>query len=95
MPNEKNPAKPEQGAGEIDPDIQEVMQDHTRAVRGRGPNVAREAQRKRALVKAAMNAIKSRDERAFSAELRRAGVKDGSPEWKNAWEIYRSAAGQH
>jgi len=28
------------------------------------------------------------------AELRRAGVKDGSSEWKNAWEIYRSAFGQ-
>ena len=42
-----------------------------------------------------MKAIKTRDERAFSEELRRTDVKDGSAEWKNAWEIYRSASGRH
>jgi hypothetical protein len=95
MSKEKNPANPEDEAGEIDPDVKEVMQEHTRVVSGRGPSVAKEAQRKRAIVKAAMRAIKTRDERAFSAELRRAGLKDGSPEWTNAWEIYRSASGRH
>lgn len=95
MPTEKKPARPEQEPAELDPDVQEVMLDHTRAVSGRGPNVAKEAQRKRAIVRAAMSAIKTRDERAFSAELRSAGVKDGSPEWKNAWEIYRSSSGRH
>ena len=78
---------------EIDPDVKEVMEEHTRIVSGRGPSVAKEAQKKRALVKAAMRAIETRDERAFSEQLRRAGVKDGSPEWKKAWEIYRSACG--
>jgi len=31
---------------------------------------------------------------AFSERLRRAGVKDGSPEWKKAWELYHPACGQ-
>jgi hypothetical protein len=91
---EKNPANTEKEPAEIDPAVRNVMQEHTRAVSGRGPSVGKEAQRKRAIVKAAMRAIETRDERAFSAEQRRAGVKDGSPEWKNAWEIYRSASGQ-
>ena len=90
MPKEKNPANPKDEAA----DVKEVIQEHTRFVSGRGPSVAKEAQRKRAIVKAAMRAIETSDERAFSAELRRAGVKDGSPGWKNAWEIYRSASGR-
>ncbi|MGB7283527.1 MAG: hypothetical protein WBE13_14775 [Candidatus Acidiferrum sp.] len=93
MPKEKKPVDPTDEPEEIDPAVKEVMEEHTRAVSGRGPSVAKEAQRKRAIVKAAMNAIKTRDERAFSAELRRADVKEGSPKWKNAWEIYRSASG--
>jgi hypothetical protein len=76
---------------EIDPDVKEVMDEHTRVVSGRGPSIAKEARKKRALVKAALRAIETKDERAFSEQLRRAGVKDGSPEWKKAWEIYRSA----
>ncbi len=91
---EKKPVKPEEKAAEIDPEISEVMREQTRVASGRGPSVTKEVQRKRAIVKAAMNAIQTRDERAFSAELRRADVKDGSPEWKSAWEIYRSASGR-
>jgi hypothetical protein len=93
MPKEKRPDDQEERE-EIDPDVMEVMREQTRAVSGRGPSVAKEVQRKRAIVKAVLNAIKTRDERAFSAELRRAEVKDGSPEWKKAWEIYRSACGR-
>lgn len=95
MPDKKEHPKQIDASPEgIDPDVKEVMQEHTRAVSGRGPSVAKESQRKRALVRAALRAIETRDERAFSAELRRAGVKDGSLEWKKAWEIYRSASGQ-
>lgn len=94
MPKEKKPTDRTEDPEEINADVKEVMQEHTRAVSGKGPNVAKEAQRKWAIVKAAMRAIETSDERAFSAELRRAGVKDGSPEWKNAWQIYRSASGR-
>ena len=94
MPKEKKPVNPIEEPAEIDPDVKEVMDEHTRLVSGRGPSVAKEAQKKRALARAALRAIEARDERAFSEQLRRAGVKDGSPEWKKAWEIYRSACGQ-
>lgn len=94
MAKDKSPSNPEGEREEIDPAVRDVIQEHTRAVSGRGPSVSKEAQRKRAIVKAAMSAIETRNERAFSAELRRAGLRDGSPEWKNAWEIYRSACGQ-
>jgi len=92
MPNEKKPTDPEESK-EIDKDVKEIMEEQKRLASGRGPGVAKEAQRKRALAKAALRAIETRDERAFSEQLRRAGVKDGSPEWKKAWEIYRSACG--
>jgi hypothetical protein len=93
VPKEKKPVNPIEEPAEIDPDVKEVMDEHTRLVSGRGPSVAKEAQKKRALARAALRAIEARDERAFSEQLRRAGVKDGSPEWKKAWEIYRSACG--
>jgi hypothetical protein len=93
MAKEKKAVDPKEEPAEIDPDVREVMEEHTRVVSGRGPSVAKEAQRKRALAKAALRAIEAKDERAFSEQLRRAGVKDGSPEWKKAWEIYRSACG--
>jgi hypothetical protein len=93
MPEQKKPVHPIEEPSEIDPDVKEVMDEHTRLVSGRGPSVAKEAQKKRALARAALRAIEARDERAFSEQLRRAGVKDGSPEWKKAWEIYRSACG--
>ena len=95
MPKEKKRANPPEASESIDPKVLEVMRDETRATSGRGPNVAKEAQRKREIAKAALRAIETRDERAFSAELRRAGVKDGSPEWTKAWEIYRAACGRH
>jgi hypothetical protein len=93
MPKEKKPVDPIKEPGGIDPDVKVVMEEHIRVVSGRGPSVANEAQKKRALARAALRAIEARDERAFSEQLRRAGVKDGSPEWKKAWEIYRSACG--
>ncbi len=94
MSKDKKSGGPGEEPEKIDPAVKEVMDEHTRLVSGRGPSVAKEAQKKRALARAALRAIEARDERAFSEQLRRAGVKDGSPEWKKAWEIYRSACGQ-
>jgi hypothetical protein len=47
---EKKPDKPEAELPEIDADIRDVMQEQTRVASGRGPSVAKEAQRKRAIV---------------------------------------------
>jgi hypothetical protein len=57
MAKEKNPANREKVEPEIDPAVGDVMEEHTRAVSGKGPNVAKEAQRKRAIVRAALRAI--------------------------------------
>jgi hypothetical protein len=62
----KRPDDPIGEPEEIDPDVKEVMEEHTRVVSGRGPSVAKAAQKKRALVKAAMRAIQTRDDRTLS-----------------------------
>jgi hypothetical protein len=94
MPEEKKPGDQMDEREDIDPEIMEVMREHQRLASGRGPSVAKEAKKKRELARAILKAIEARDERAFSEQLRRAGIKDGSPEWKKAWQIYRSACGQ-
>ena len=76
---------------EIDPQVKEVMQEQSRAPAGRGPDVAKEERKKKAFARAALKAIQAKDERAFSELLRSVGVRDGSPEWKNAWKAFRSA----
>jgi len=49
MTKQKRPDDPTGEPEEIDPDVKEVMEEHTRIVSGRGPSVAKEAQKKRAL----------------------------------------------
>jgi hypothetical protein len=93
MPEEKKPSDPMEERDAIDPDVKEVMPEHQRLLSGRGPSVAKEAKKKKALARAILKAIEAKDERAFSEQLRRAGIKDGSTEWKKAWEICRSACG--
>lgn len=76
---------------QIDPEVREIIQDEARSAAGRGPNVRKEEQKKKAIASAMLRAITAKDERSFSALLRRAGVKQGSREWKNAWNVFRSA----
>jgi hypothetical protein len=52
MAEEKKSSDPD-APQEIDREIREVMDDHTRLVSGRGPNVANEARKKRALAQEA------------------------------------------
>jgi len=82
---------PAGGSEGVDPDVREVMESQSRAAAGRGPSTVREERKKRLFAQAALKAIKAKDERAFSELLRSVGVKDGSPEWKNAWKAFRSA----
>jgi hypothetical protein len=51
------------------------------------------AERKREQAKLAKEldkTMKAKDERGFSAALRRAGILDGSAEWISAWKAYRA-----
>ena len=77
--------------GDISQETKDVMQDHIRRAAGRGPNVAKEERKKKALARVILKAIQAKDERAFSEALRRVGVKDGSPEWTRAWKIFRAS----
>jgi len=51
---------------------------------------AERARERLALAKELERAMKGKDERGFSAALRRAGIQEGSAEWTNAWKAYRS-----
>jgi hypothetical protein len=39
----------------------------------------------------ALRAIQAKDARAFAAALREASLSENSPEWKRAWEFFRSS----
>jgi hypothetical protein len=43
--------------------------------------------------KKALQAMKAKDERRYAEALRLANVREGSPEWKRAWEFYRANCG--
>lgn len=90
MPKHEGPDYSDAEPKEIDQNVKDVIDEETRFASGRGPSIAKEVRRKRALARALLKAMKAKDERAFSEQLRRAGVKDASPEWKKAWEIYRA-----
>ena len=50
------------------------------------------AERRRLLqifTRKALAALQANDERAYAEQLRLAGVREDSPEWKAAWELYR------
>jgi len=59
----------------------------------RGKKASRnESIRKReqaALAKELLEAMRAKDERRFSSALRRAGIREDSEAWQNAWKAYR------
>ena len=73
-----------------DDDIQKSLKQEQS---GSGAAKIEAAERKRSLQKLMRDLnrlIKKRDERGFSDALRRAGLREGSTEWENAWKAYRS-----
>lgn len=74
----------------IDREVLDVMQEEKRKASRRGPtDVARE-RKKRKLAQDGLRAIKAKDARTFTELLLQAGVREGSPEWKNAWKVFYS-----
>lgn len=57
----------------------------------RGPKDSAEERKKRKLAADGLRAIKAKDARAFTELLRQAGIRENSPEWKNAWKAFYSA----
>lgn len=76
---------------EIDREVLDVIHEEKRKTSRRGPKDIAEARKKRKLAEDGLKAIKAKDARTFSELLRRAGIREGSPEWKNAWKAFYSA----
>lgn len=92
MPKENNEkAEPiPKEASSIDREVLDVMREEKRKVSRRGPRDAAEERKKRKLAEDALKAIKAKDARTFTELLRQAGIREGSPEWKNAWKAFYS-----
>ncbi len=75
---------------EIDRDIHDVIQEERRKGKPRGPKDFTEERKKRKLAQDLLKAIKAKDARIFTELLRQAGIREGSPGWKNAWKAFYS-----
>jgi hypothetical protein len=93
MPKEEDKKTRDEGDKNdaIGREVLDVIQEEKRKAGGRGPvDVAAERKKKR-LAEDGLRAIKAKDARTFTELLRRAGILENSPEWKNAWKAFYSA----
>ena len=74
---------------ELDPEVQEVIEDQKKLASG----VSRQVSKMNRLGRKALQAIEACDARALAKELRLAGVPEDSEAWKRAWEIFHSCCG--
>ena len=75
----------------VDPDVDDVIKEETS--RGRRP-VDTDARREHARrVQRVKKAIRDRDKRAFLDAMRAAGVKDGTPQFREAVELWNRVVG--
>ncbi len=78
-------------SGAIDREVLDVIREEKRRVSGRGPKDAEAERKLKRLAEDGLKAIKAKDARVFTELLRQAGIREGSPEWKNAWKAFYSA----
>ncbi len=91
MPKEKKPRDSAVEKAPIDREVLDVIEEQSRQARGRGPRDAHIERKKRKLAEDGLKAIRAKDARTFTELLRQAGIREGSPEWKNAWKAFYSA----
>lgn len=80
-----------QETANVDRDILDVVNEDKRRGRRRRPKDTAEERKKAKLAADGLRAIKAKDSRRFTELLRQAGIREGSPEWKNAWKAFYSA----
>lgn len=80
-----------QESSEIDREVLDVIQEEKRKGSTRRPRDADAERKKKKLAEDGLKAIKAKDARTFTGLLRQAGIREGSPEWKNAWKAFYSA----
>ena len=69
-------------------DIEDVMAVEKRRGRSNRPHDPGRERKIRQLATFGLKAIQARDQRAFTEELKRAGIRENSPEWVRAWKIF-------
>jgi hypothetical protein len=74
----------------IDPEVSDVMASERRRGRGKGPIDPARQRKEKALAVELLKSKEAGDERGISDALRRAGIREGSEIWKNAWKAFRS-----
>jgi hypothetical protein len=75
-------------SGAVDREVLDVIQEEKRKAGGHGPLDAAAERKKKRLAEDGLKAIKAKDARTFTELLKRAGILEGSPEWKNAWKAF-------
>lgn len=78
---------------EQDQDIRDVLAEERSRGSKRGPLDAQERRRRILFQRAVVKAIREKDERAFTGLLRRAGMRDESPEFAAALKRFRAHCG--
>jgi hypothetical protein len=89
--NKKQPQDTGEEPSRIDREVLDVIHEEKRKVSGRGPRDADAERKKKKLAEDGLKAIKAKDARVFTELLKQAGIREGSPEWKNAWKAFYSA----
>jgi len=79
------------GKDENSEDVRDVIQEEQARGKSRRPVDRGQERKLRKLAKNALRAIQNKDARAFTEELKRAGVRENSPEWKRAWRAFYGA----
>jgi hypothetical protein len=75
----------------VDREVLDVIREEKRKGSRLGPKDTAEERKKRKLASDGLRAIKAKDARTFTEVLRQAGIRENSPEWKNAWKAFCSA----
>ena len=88
--DENEPPRTTETDSGIDREVHQVIREEKRRGSRRGPKDEAAERKKRKLAEGGLKAIKAKDARVFSELLRQAGVREGSPEWKNAWKAFYS-----
>jgi hypothetical protein len=76
----------------IDPEVEAVIADQKRLARGVGRESAETERRLKRVLRLAVKAIREQDQRAYAMLLRKADVREGTPEWERAWKAFHSGA---
>lgn len=79
-------------ATDKDQDLDDVMKEER--ARGRRPVDTKARRERQRLLRDLRGLIEAGDERGFLEAIRRVGLKDGSPEFLEAWRVWRESQGR-